>query len=231
MAIKRTILSDDFSDETEETTNNNINTLNLQAMAKKTIGQLQSIEEYFSGNGGIVIFDTPTDYAVATLQTLSNPKEIGRVENASTTWTGEGVTTNAKEDEQGNIVLSVSTSGSASFEFKPMSTGDTILKKLMHATDITLTPAADDLFGTTGKAIGISGKQPPILYAPIGVLNDTQTKMLIFPKAQIVTDFDGAPSGDNYLGLKSTVTAQFIDTAGLKTVMLYGGTKVDFAIV
>ena len=190
------------------------------------INKVDTITSCFTGQGDIVLFAAITDanYATADLASLVTGVTLGDIYNGSTSWTGDDATLESIKNEQGNIVCSRGVAGTYAFEFTSVSMSIERAKLFLGATDITnpatlptwmaASPVPDMVgFGTT----------LPIVTRPIALFNQDKTKMLVFPKAKIVSSV--TMDGTNVM-IKSSVQAEIIDTTNLKTVMLIDAAPV-----
>ena len=188
-------------------------------MATK-VGKVDQISEIFNGQGDLIVFDKPADYAVASLQTLANPKSLGDIKLDSTSWSGDDPTVNIIKNEQGETVVTTVEAGTFGFEFTAMSTSKEMLIKLVGAEVVAAAFASGtDLFATGSTVVGF-GVNPTIVECPIMIANSTLNKSIIFPYAEVVSNLT---IEDKVYCIKCKVTAKNINTATLKTVMMVNG--------
>lgn len=185
------------------------------------IPKFESIQKLFVGQGSMVIFDTPTDYATAKLSTLANPKDLGQIVEDSSNWTGDDVSFNQIKDEQGELITVTVTAGTLGFEFDLASTSAAMIEKFLNGTILTANSALTSVFGSGAGsgAVGF-GHTLPVITAPIAWINDEMKRALIFPKAKISANFSNS---DKLMRIHVSVVAENIDTAYLKTGMIVEG--------
>lgn len=190
------------------------------------IGKVDAVTSPFTGQGDILVFDSITDanYAAATLASLINGSSLGDIFEGSTAWTGDDVSFENINNEQGISVTTKTVMGSYGFEFSHLSVTSARLLKFMAGTVLT-NPATLPTWLNASPVPVLTGfgHVVGVITCPIALLNETKDKMLIFPKAKIATSivFDGT----NQM-LKSVVTAEKVDTANLKTCILVTGLAV-----
>lgn len=182
------------------------------------IQKLEPIGDFFVGKGDIIIC-APLDLATATLADLTGLTSLGDIKQESCQWTGDAPTFNEFKNENGEVVVSVGVKGTFGVEFTVMSFSEKVQERLLKGAAVATTFAADSAFATNSKVAGF-GSEVPVIECPIIVLNTEKNKAIIFPNAKIISQ----PIEDGGLtSIKCTVTAQKVDTAGLKTVMFVSG--------
>lgn len=181
----------------------------------------ENFGEFFVGQGDIIHFDSISDYSAKTLADLVNGKSFGNIKEGSTNWTGEEMTDTIVKNEQGNVVVTTTTAGTLSFEATLLDFENAIIKKLLKATDITVSTLSPDWLEAAGSATALGfGVELPVVEMPVGIANDTLNKTLIFPKAKVAS---AIVLEDKVIGIKISVKAQSINTATLKTGMIVKG--------
>lgn len=184
------------------------------------IGKIDTVGSFFVGQGDIIVFDKPADYAVAKLSTLAGAKSLGDIHMDSTNLTGDDPTLTPLKNEQGNAYYTTVESGTFGFEFFVPSTSKDMLQAMMNAEVITDTfTDGTNGFGTGSTVVGAMHK-PSIVEKAIMIANDTKTKALVVPKAKIVSSLT---MQDKVIGIMVRVQAENIDTEDLKTVMFVDG--------
>lgn len=178
------------------------------------ITNLEDVTGIFAGQGDLVIFDKPTDYATATFATLANPKSLGQIVQDSTSWEGEDPETTQIKDEQGNIITARVTAGTLGFSFEIASTSKAMVKKFLNGEDIASLTNASIGTGITGVGFGT---ELPVITAPLMILNDEKTRAWLYPKSKIVGNLSYA---DGLWRIKATVTCEYLKTASLRTGMI-----------
>lgn len=183
------------------------------------ITKLDTIGNFFVGQGDMIVFDEIADYAAASLSSFANPASLGDIHLDSTNLTGDDPTLTPLKNEQGKTYYSTVEEGTFGFEFFVPSTSDDMLDAMMNAEVIS-----DTFTGANGFAVGstISGvmHKSTVTQRPIMIVNDTQNRSLVVPKAKIITNL---AMQDKVIGIMVRVNAENIDTASLKTVMFVNG--------
>lgn len=191
------------------------------------INKVDALASCFTGQGDLVVFAaiTEANYASADLASLVTPKSLGDIFTGSTAWTGDDATLEPVKNEQGNQVCSMAVAGTYSFEFTHVSMSAARAALFLGASTVTNPAELPTWVGSSPTPVitGFGGDKLPIITCPIALFNQDKTKMLIFPKAKIVSAL--TMDGTNVM-IKSTVQAQSIDTAGLKTVMMVDAVPV-----
>ena len=184
------------------------------------IGKIDTVGSFFVGQGDIIVFDKPADYAVAKLSTLDGAKSLGDIHMDSTNLTGDDPTLTALKNEQGNTYYTTVENGTFGFEFFVPSTSVDMLQAMMNAEVVTDTFVdGSNGFGTESTVVGTMHKTT-IVEKPILIANDTKTKALVVPKAKIASSLT---MQDKVIGIMVRVQAENIDTEDLKTVMFVDG--------
>lgn len=190
------------------------------------INKIDSVSSLFAGQGDILVFDaiTEANYATATLASLIGGKTVGDVFEGSTNWTGDDISFEELSNEQGIAVGVKTVVGSYKYEFTHMSVTDARIKLFMAGTTIANPGTLPTwLNAAPVPAITGFGHEVGVITRPIALLNETKDKFLIFPKAKIATSL--VMDGTNVM-MKSIVSADSINTANLKTVLLVTGLPV-----
>lgn len=186
------------------------------------IGKIDTVGSFFVGQGDIIVFDKPADYAVAKLSTLANPQSLGDIHMDSTNLTGDDPVLNTLKNEQGIAYYSTVENGTFGFEFFVPSTSKEMLTALMNAEIVTDVFTGDNGFGVGATVVGTMHRTT-VTERPIMIVNDTKTRALVVPKTKIVSSL---AMQDKVSGIKVQVNADNIDTDGLKTVMFVDGALV-----
>lgn len=180
----------------------------------------------FNGQGYIIVFDEVADYSEATLGSITaNGFDVGQVYQGSTSWTGEDASFEDELDEQGDIIISNPTKGTAGFDFEMADFSAEKFKTFLKGQEVT-TAGSGSALGTGVSAVA-TGDEIPVIDRPIALINDTSKRAIFFPKARILT----GPSMENKLFvLKASVKAQDCNIAGkLGTMMLVDKIALNFA--
>lgn len=183
------------------------------------ITKIDTVGNFFVGQGDIIVFDKPADYATAKLSTLANPKSLGDIHLDSTNFTGDDPTLTPLKNEQGLAYYTTVENGTFAFEFFVPSTSKEMLQALMNAEIVTDTFTEGGAFAVGSTITGAMHKST-VTEKPIMIVNDTTNRSIVIPKAKIVSSL---AMQDKVSGIMVRVNAENIDTAGLKTVMFVDG--------
>lgn len=182
------------------------------------ITNLESIGEYFTGNGDVVIFDQLT-LSSAGLTSLRGAKSIGDIKKDTLKWNGSDPNESQIKNEQDEVIVSKTEAGAFGFEFTALSTSAAMLAKLIGATTISETFVTGDTFAVGSVVTGF-GTALPVIECPVAIFNADLGKAFVFPNGKITSSL---ATEDGVACLKCKVTAQKVDTAKLKTVMFVKG--------
>ena len=183
------------------------------------IGKIDTVGNFFVGQGDLIVFDKPVNYAVAKLSTLTNPKSLGDIHLDSTNFTGDDPTLTPLKNEQGISYYTTVENGTFGFEFFVPSTSSAMLTALMNAEVVSDTFTTGGTFAVGSTVTGAMHKST-IVEKPIMIVNDTKNRALVVPKAKIVSSL---AMQDKVAGIMVRVNAENIDTTDLKTVMFVDG--------
>lgn len=186
------------------------------------ITNFEDVTGLFAGQGDLVIFDKPADYATATFTTLANPKSLGQIVQDSTSWEGEDPETTQIKDEQGNIITARVTAGTLGFSFEIASTSKGMVKKFLNGEEIASLTNASIGTGITGVGFGT---ELPVITAPLMILNDEKTRAWLYPKSKIVGNLSYS---DGLWRIKATVTCEYLKTESLRTGMILDMTSAAY---
>lgn len=179
------------------------------------ISKIDTVGDFFVGQGDVIIFDEIANYATAKLSTLANPKSVGDVHLDSTNFTGDAPTITPLQNEQGQAYYTTVTEGTFGFEIFIPSTSEEMIEEFMMGEEISDTFTGDNGFASGTTAIGAMHKSTA-QERPIMIVNDKKNRALVVPKAMIVA----SPSmQDKVSGILVSVTAQKLDTESLKTLV------------
>ena len=183
------------------------------------IGKIDTVGSFFVGQGDIIVFDKPANYATTALSDLANPKSLGDIHLDSTNFTGDDPTLTPLKNEQGLAYYTTVENGTFGFEFFVPSTSSAMLTALMNAEVVTDTFTTGDAFAVGSTITGAMHKST-IVENPIMIVNETKNRALVVPKAKIVSSL---AMQDRVAGIMVRVNAENIDTEDLKTVMFVDG--------
>jgi hypothetical protein len=196
-----------------------------------SVKNLGSSQQLIAGQGDIIVFSMPAagitnDTTIAQL--LTNGASLGQVVQDSTSWDGEQVSFNNLLDEQGDVITSTATNGTHQFSFDLADLEPDFLKVFLGAVEVVPSESGiTAVFGNgTHKVYGF-GHKLPVKTRPIMITNDEGNKALFFPKAKMAGSLAW---GDKIWKIHVVVTAEYVDTANLKTVMpIFAGNEVAYA--
>lgn len=182
----------------------------------------------FNGQSYLVIFDEVEDYSTATIDSiLENGIDLGQIFEGSTTMNSDEASFEDQKDEQGDVIVSDPTAGTDGFDFEMADFSAAKLQLFMNGRKLTHSPSQSSTNGITikGDVVGW-GDKIPVIERPIGIINDKADKILVYPKARILTSRN---TENKLFVLKSTAKAQDCNTEHLNTVMYADKISVNFA--
>lgn len=183
------------------------------------ITKIDTVGNFFVGQGDIIVFAKPMDYATAKLSTLLSPESLGDIHLDSTNLTGDDPSLTPLKNEQGQTYYSTVEEGTFGFEFFVPSTSEDMLEAMMNAEVISDTFTGVNGFSASSTISGVMHKSN-ISERPIMIVNDAKSRALVVPKARIITSLT---MQDKVVGIMVRVNADKIDTDSLKTVMFVNG--------
>ena len=186
------------------------------------ITNFEEVTGVFAGQGDLIMFDAPTDYATASFANLANPKSLGQIVQDSTSWEGEDPETTQIKDEQGDIITARVTSGTLGFSFEIASTSKEMVKKFLNGEELASLTNANIGTGITGVGFGT---ELPVFTAPLMIFNDEMKRAWLYPKSKIVSNLSYS---DGLWRIKATVTCEYLKTATLRTGMILDMTEAAY---
>lgn len=186
------------------------------------ITNFEDVTGVFAGQGDLIMFDAPTDYATASFANLANPKSLGQIVQDSTSWEGEDPETTQIKDEQGDIITARVTSGTLGFSFEIASTSKEMVKKFLNGEE--LASLTNENIGTGITGVGF-GTELPVFTAPLMIFNDEMKRAWLYPKSKIVSNLSYS---DGLWRIKATVTCEYLKTATLRTGMILDMTAAAY---
>lgn len=177
------------------------------------------VSSLFNGQADIVIGKTElTNYATNTLASITDFVSVGQVVEDTTDFTGDEATVDNILDEQGNVITTDATQGTIAFTFSMANFSANAIEFFLNGDNIDVSSITPDYISAS-SAIGF-GHKTGTMTRPVGIINAQANKMLILPKANIVSSlgFEG-----NLMVINCTVTAESVDEANLKTAMIVDG--------
>lgn len=194
------------------------------------VSNLGTAQQLLAGQGDIIIFDAPTGgYSDSTTlaNVLTNGKSLGQVVQDSTSWDGDDVSFDQILDEQGDIITSRANAGTHEVSFDLADLEPSFAAAFLGAETITVgQDGATAVFGDgTVTAYGF-GHKIPVSVRPLMITNDESNRAIFFPKAKMAGSLGWS---DNLWRLHVVATAEYMDSANLKSVMVLSSTKpVDY---
>lgn len=189
------------------------------------------VSELFNGQSDIVVGYSPiANYNTATIADITDFFSVGDVVEDTTDFAGDDATIDSILNEQGAVITSSTTAGTIAFTFSMANMSAEFVKFFLNANDNSgvITPptgssSADYI--DAKKMVGF-GYTQGVLTRPVAIINGEKNKMLLMPKAQIVSSLGFE---DTLMVINVTVTAENVDAPNLKTVMLIDGDIEDYA--
>lgn len=173
----------------------------------------------FQGQSDIVVFDEVADYNTASFSSVTASGEsVGQVSGDSSEYTGEDAETENWMDEQGNIITSTPSAGTIAFAFNMANLSAENVEKYLKGQKMT--GLTSSLLNDVKSAVGF-GVELPTITRPIGWFNDEGKRCLFIPKGKIVSSL---AYDDGHFTIRTSVTAEYINSATLKTAMIFDAT-------
>lgn len=175
----------------------------------------------FVGQSDIVLFDEVADYSTATFTTITaSGTSVGQVSGDSSEYAGEDAEVDNWTDEQGDMISSTVKSGTVAIKFQMADLSVDSITTFLRGTK--LEGLTSTLLSDVKNAVGF-GVELPVITRPIGWFNDEAKRTLFLPKAKIVSSL-AYDSG--HFTISSTATAEYINSATLKTAMIIDATPI-----
>lgn len=198
------------------------NTFNT--MATTGLGKVSAVSSLFVGLGDHLIGTAHADSEYTNLGLdgiLNGMKSLGNILTGSTTYSGSEASTEDWKNEQGvTITSSVTDAGTIAYDFSCQDFTDEMKKLLLGAVEIADVPKPE--WAATEEAATLTalgwGHTSTTLIRPLAFLDETKTKILVIPKAKIITA-TGMDGNKQIITIKAT--AEKLDTAKLKTIMSF----------
>lgn len=197
-------------------------------MAVKNLGGSQQL---LAGQGDIIVFSAPAGgYTSSTTlaNVLTNGASLGQVVQDATSWDGEQVSFSQILDEQGDVITSRATNGTHQVSFDLADLEADFIAAFLGAESITVaTGGAAAVFKDGTVTCYGFGHKLPVKVRPLMITNDEGNRAIFFPKAKMAASLSWS---DNLWRLHVVATAEFMDSATLKTCMILSSTtSVDYA--
>jgi len=190
--------------------------------------------ELFNGQSDIVI--GLTELSTSTLETgtiadIVDFFSVGDVVEDTTDFAGDDATIDSILNEQGAVITSSTTAGTIAFTFSLANMSNAFIKFFLNGDSITNPSTNPDFIGTDsgGTALLNSivgfGNTQGVITRPVGIINAQANKMLLLPKAQIVSSLGFE---DTLMVINVTVTAENVNGTGFRTAMIIDGTIAEY---
>jgi hypothetical protein len=179
-----------------------------------------AVTEVFNGQADIVLFDEVSSYDSATLATVTAAgTSLGQIVEDSTSWDGDEPSLDNIKDEQGDVIVINPSTGTLAFSCDIASTSNKMIETFLKGKEIKFEAGKTDTIENITSVIGF-GTELPVITRPIAVVNDESNKMLLFPKAKIIGNFN---LDSKLWRIHISATAEYVDTKSLKTGMIING--------
>lgn len=177
--------------------------------------------EIFVGQSDIVLFDKVEDYKTATFTTVTAAgASVGDVSGDSSEYAGEDAEVENWVNEQGNVITSTTKAGTVAIKWNMADLSAEKVELFLAGT--AMSGLTSTLLKDIKNAVGF-GVDLPVITRPIGWFNDESNRALFLPKAKIVSSL--GMDGKKFT-INATATAEFIDSATLKTAMMFDADPV-----
>lgn len=185
------------------------------------ITKIDAVTETFDGFARVILFpdvDPSTFTDTTTLaDVLSGGKDLGQIVEDSPSWDGEDADVEVLRDTEGGVIRALPTPGTFAWSCRVASTSAAMSEAIAGAKLTNTTAGAvGDVTTAAGKKI--IGLNPGNMTkrSPIGVLNKTKNRLMLFPKASV----NASPTyEDNMMEYNLSATAEDVNTTALSTMM------------
>lgn len=185
------------------------------------IEKIDVATETFDGFARVLIFPNvdPTTFTESTTlaEVLTGGKDLGQIVEDSPSWDGDDSEVEVLRDTEGGVIRALDTPGTFAWSCRLPSTSANMSKAIAGAklTKATTATAGDIEIDTTKDIIGLDPSRMS-KRCPIGVLNKTKNRLMLFPKANIST----TPGWeDNMAEYVLKATAEDVNNDVLSTMM------------
>lgn len=185
------------------------------------IERIDVATETFDGFARVLIFPNvdPTTFNESTTlaEVLTGGKDLGQIVEDSPSWDGDESEVEVLRDTEGGVIRAIDTPGTFAWSCRLPSTSAKMSKAIAGAklTKATTGAAGDVTIDTTKDIIGLDPSRMS-MRCPIGVLNKTKKRLMLFPKANVST----SPGWeDNMAEYVLKATAEDVSNDALSTMM------------
>ncbi|WP_297448693.1 hypothetical protein [uncultured Alistipes sp.] len=185
------------------------------------ITKIDAATETFDGFARVILFPDvdPADFTDSTTlaDVITGGKDLGQIVEDSPSWDGEDADVEVLRDTEGGVIRALPTPGTFAWSCRVASTSAAMSKAIAGAK-LTETTAATvgDVSTPAGKSV--IGLNPGNMTkrCPIGVLNKTKNRLMLFPKASV----NASPTyEDDMVEYNLSATAEDVATTALSTMM------------
>ncbi len=185
------------------------------------ITKIDAATETFDGFARVIVFPDvdPADFTDATTlaDVLKDGKDLGQIVEDSPSWDGDEADVEVLKDTEGGVIRALSTPGTFAWSCRVASTSAAMSEAIAGArlTDTTAGAVGDVTTAAGKKIIGLNPGDMT-KRCPIGVLNKTKNRLMLFPKASV----NASPAfEDNMMEYNLSATAEDVNTPILSTMM------------
>lgn len=185
------------------------------------ITKIDAATETFDGFARVILFPDvdPSTFTDATTlaDVLSGGKDLGQIVEDSPSWDGEDADVEVLRDTEGGVIRALPTPGTFAWSCRVASTSAAMSEAIAGAklTDTTAGAVGDVTTATGKKIIGLNPGDMT-KRCPIGVLNKTKNRLMLFPKASV----NASPTyEDDMMEYNLSATAEDVNTTALSTMM------------
>ena len=185
------------------------------------ITKIDAATETFVGFARVILFPDvdPSSFTDTTTlaDVLSGGKDLGQIVEDSPSWDGEDADVEVLRDTEGGVIRALPTPGTFAWSCRVASTSAAMSEAIAGAklTDTTAGAVGDVTTAAGKKIIGLNpGNMTK--RCPIGVLNKTKNRLMLFPKASV----NASPTyEDDMMEYNLSATAEDVNTTALSTMM------------
>lgn len=185
------------------------------------ITKIDAATETFVGFARVILFPDvdPSSFTDTTTlaDVLSGGKDLGQIVVDSPSWDGEDADVEVLRDTEGGVIRALPTPGTFAWSCRVASTSAAMSEAIAGAklTDTTAGAVGDVTTAAGKKIIGLNpGNMTK--RCPIGVLNKTKNRLMLFPKASV----NASPTyEDDMMEYNLSATAEDVNTTALSTMM------------
>ncbi len=185
------------------------------------ITKIDAATETFDGFARVILFPDvdPSTFTDTTplADVLSGGKDLGQIVEDSPSWDGEDADVEVLRDTEGGVIRALPTPGTFAWSCRVASTSAAMSEAIAGAklTETTAGAVGDVTTAAGKKIIGLNPGDMT-KRCPIGVLNKTKNRLMLFPKASV----NASPTyEDDMMEYNLSATAEDVNTTALSTMM------------